>query len=58
MSDRRDAELDQEIFVNLMQCTPKGQYSASVVDWVVQFCFLDLQLTAPPQVMTSPLVDL
>jgi len=47
-----------EICVSLMQPTLKAKYLASGVDWAVNFCFVDHQSTAPPKVITSPLVDL
>ena len=47
-----------EINVSLMQPTPNECYSASVVDWAVEFCCLGFQSTALPMVMTSPLVDI
>ena len=46
-----------EICVSLMQPTPEAEYSASVVDWAVDVCILDLQWTASAKVITIPLVD-
>ena len=45
-----------EIGVSPKQPTLKAVYSALVVNWAVDFCFLERQLTAPPKVKTSPLV--
>jgi len=58
--DSRDAELVQEM---RDLCESHSTYSKGIVfgtgvDWAVDFCFLNRQSTAPPKVMTNPLVNL